>query len=271
MRRDDTYLTRAPATSLSLALFVLIFMGFPPKAHSQAAKNEPANVPRASKQHFAEACGKLPLAFEANTGQTSEQVKFLSLGQGYTLFLTRNAETVLVLNPSSQEKTSEQPKKTPPAKPKPRRESTPPWVVRIKLVNADVNSRAEGLEGLPGKANYFIGNDPTKWRANVPMFTRVMYRNVYPGVDLAYYGNQRQLENDFIVAPGADPHSVVLKFAGIEKLSLDAQGGLILKAKVGAIRFGKPCIYQEINGARREIAGTYILKSVREVGFRLAA
>ena len=104
----DTYLRGVPATSLSLALLALIFIGFQPKAQAQAVKNEPTNDASASKQHFVEAYGKLPLAFAANTGQTSIQVRFLSRGQGYTLFLTRNAEAVLVLSTSSQKKTSGQ-------------------------------------------------------------------------------------------------------------------------------------------------------------------
>lgn len=255
-------------TSLILAL---MFIGFQPKAQAQAANSEHANVAKVSKQHFVEAYGKLPLAFEANTGQTSDEVKFLSRGQGYTLFLARNAETVLVLSASSQKEASERPPNTRPARFKPRRESAPPWVVRMELVNADVSSQGEGLEELPGKANYFIGNDPSKWRTNVPLFSRVQYRNVYPGVDLVYYGNQTQLENDFIVAPGADPQSITLRFIGAEKLSLDSQGNLILAAKEGEVRFQKPRIYQDVNGTQHEISGDYLLKDVHQVGFQVAA
>jgi Beta-propeller repeat len=269
--KRDTYLRGVPATSLSLALFALISIGFQPKAQAQAAKTEPANVPTASKQHLAEEYGKLPLAFEANTGQTSDDVKFLSRGQGYTLFLTRNAETVLVLSASAQKETSERPPNAPPVRLKPRRESTPPWVVRMNLLNADVTSQAEGLEELPGKANYFVGNDPGKWRTNVPLFSRVQYRNVYPGVDLVYYGNQNQVENDFIVAPGADPQSITLSFTGAEKLSLDSQGNLVLAAKEGEVRFERPRIYQDVNGTQLEISGDYLLKDVHQVGFQVAA
>src|SRR5690349_2580796 len=145
------------------AFLALTFIGFQPKVQAQTTKTKPANVSSASTRHFAEAYGNLPLAFEANTGQTDRQVEFLARGQGYALFLTRNAETVLVLSTSSQKKTSERPPKSPPARFKPQRESTPPSVVRMKLVNAALNSQAEGLEQLPGKANYFIGNDPEKW------------------------------------------------------------------------------------------------------------
>jgi hypothetical protein len=124
---------------------------------------------------------------------------------------------------------------------------------------------------LPGKTNYFIGNDQTKWRTNVPLFTKVKYRDVYRGVDLVYYGNQKELEYDFIIAPGANPHSVTLKFTGQKKLSLDAQGGLVLGVKGSEVRLEKPRIYQEIDGARKEISGGYEFKNAHEVSFQVAA
>jgi hypothetical protein len=141
----------------------------------------------------------------------------------------------------------------------------------MKLVNADVTSGAEGLEELQGKANYFIGNDPRKWRVNVPLFSRVRFHNIYPGVDLVYYGNQKQLENDFIVAPGANPQSITLNFDGAEKLSLDAQGNLVLAAREGEVRFERPRIYQDVDGKRRKVPGHYLLKDARQVGFQVAA
>jgi hypothetical protein len=150
-------------------------------------------------------------------------------------------------------------------------ESTPSAVVRLKLAGAKLDPEVEGLGTLSGKANYMIGNDPKKWRTNVPLFTKVKYRDVYPGVDLVYYGNQKRLEHDFIVAPGADPHSITLNFAGAEKLSLDAQGGLALAVQKGEVRLEKPRIYQEVDGARRKVSGGYVLKNAHEAGFQIAA
>jgi hypothetical protein len=218
-----------------------------------------------------ETYGKLPLSFEANAGQTDSQVKFLSRGSGYTLFLSGRAETVLLLYRSAQNDTPPDSADTLPATVKARRASTPAAAVRMELVNAQATSQAEGLDELPGKAHYFIGNDPKEWRTNVPLFTKVQYRDIYPGVDLLYYGNQSQLEYDFIVAPGADPRSVALNFTGVEKLSLDAQGGLVLGVNGGEVRMEKPRIYQEVSGARREISGGYVLKNAQQVSFQVAA
>src|SRR4029077_5841117 len=193
--------------------------------------------PDESKARLVNSYGRLPLSFEANRGRTDSQVKFMSRGQGYTLFLTRRAETVLVLRKPAPQRDLLKPAAlvSVPATLNPDA-AGPPAIVRMKLVGANAKPRAEALDELPGKANYFIGNDPKKWRTNVPLYAKVRYRDVYPGVDLMYYGNQRQLEHDFIVAPGADPRSITLNLAGAEKLSLDPQGALVLVVKDGELR-----------------------------------
>src|SRR2546426_8760694 len=127
----------------------------------------------------------------------------------------------------------------------------------MKFVGANPKTRVKGQKELPGKANYFIGNDPAKWRTNVPTYAKVQYRDLYPGIDLIYYGNLRQLEYDFVVRPGADPKQIVVSVEGADNLEVDAQGDLVLDTAAGAIRQRKPVIYQNIDGARREIPGGY--------------
>jgi len=218
------------------------------------------------------AYNSLPLYFEANRGEADPQVKFVSRGSGYTLFLTRGAEAALVLRKPTPKRDPMQPAALVSAGVAPQSETaSPPAVVRMKLVGRNARPRVAGLDELRGKANYFIGNNPRKWRTNVPMYAKVRYREVYPGVDLVYYGNQRQLEHDFIVAPGADPRSITLNLAGAEKLSLDPQGTLVLAVKDGEVRLDKPRIYQEVDGAQREIAGGYALKNAHQVGFQVAS
>jgi hypothetical protein len=124
-------------------------------------------------------------------------------------------------------------------------ESQPPQVMRIRLVGGNAKTHVVGLDELPGKSNYFIGNDPGKWRTNVPNYSKVKYQNVYPGVDLVYHGNQRQLEYDFVVAPGADPSQIKLSFAGADGMRVDAASGdLALKLGDEEVRFRKPTVYQ---------------------------
>jgi len=220
-----------------------------------------------AKADLNESYGKLPLHFEANQGQTHKDVRFLSRGPGYGLYLTGN-EAVLVLSTPDPEKnlntrsTSGQP--ATPAQ-------TKPVALRMSLIGAAPAPLVSGLEELPGKANYFVGKDSSQWRTNVPTYAKVHYREVYPGIDLVYYGNQRQLEYDFIVSPDADPGKIALTFKGAKRLEIDAQGDLVLHLPGGAIRQHKPVIYQDIDGVRQEIAGSYVRKGANRVGFKVAA
>ena len=214
--------------------------------------------------------GRLPLSFEANKGQTDSQVKFLLRGSGYMVFLTRRGEAVLVLRKPPKRDPSLHTTNGAALEPD-LTSAAPSTVVRMTLVGARIAPRVEGVQEQPGKANYFVGNNSKKWRANVPMFAKVRYRNIYPGVDLEYYGNPSGgLENDFIVAPGADPHSIVLNFARIDNLSLDSQGGLVLAVKGGEVRFSKPRFYQAIGAAHREILGSYVLEGTEHASFQVA-
>ncbi len=150
-----------------------------------------------SQPKIIENYGKLPLSFEANRGQTDKQVKFLSRGPGYNLFLTPT-EAVLVLSK---------------LEPIPSFQADSSTVVRMRLIGSNTDPKIIGLEPLSGKSNYFIGNNPKQWHANVTHYARVKYQNVYPGIDLVYYGKQQQLEYDLVVAPGSDPKTIQLVFA----------------------------------------------------------
>jgi hypothetical protein len=128
-----------------------------------------------------------------------------------------------------------------------------------------------GVEQLPGKSNYFIGNDPKQWRVGIAHYAKVKYEGVYPGIDLIYYGNQGQVEYDFVVAPGADPGAIKLAFEGMERLRVDAEGNLIVHATGGEVIQHAPAIDQEINSVKQIIPGHYVLQGKGQVGFRVAA
>ena len=206
------------------------------------------------------AYGNLPLSFEPNQGQTNSQVEFLSRGRGYTLFLTQT-EAVLSLRKPTAAKTNETEDSG----------DTTGVVLRMRLVGANPSPRVSGLKQLPGRSNYFLGNDPSKWRTNVPTYAKVQYEDVYPGVDLVYYGNQRQLEYDLIVAPGSDPEAIHLAFEGADKLQKGVQGHLALHTAAGQVRLQKPLVYQETDGIRQEIPAAYVLNGGRQVGFEVGA
>jgi uncharacterized repeat protein (TIGR01451 family) len=207
------------------------------------------------------------LSFVANEGQFDREVKFSSRGGGYELYLTR-AEAVLAL---SKHTAREDQRRTPHAQesddasPATRSSAT----LRMKMLGARREARASGEGQLPGRANYLIGDDPAKWRTGVSTFAAVRYEKIYPGVDLVYYGSQRQLEYDFRVAPHADPRLIKVRFDGARDVSLDSEGQLIVRADGGDVVQRKPLVYQTIRGERREVSARYTIGARREIGFAL--
>jgi hypothetical protein len=234
--------------------------------------------PGGANPRVVEAYGQLPLGFEANEGQTAAEVKFLARGSGYALFLTP-AEAVLTLRqPRGPEAEPLRPglagvTHRPPASAAqaPLGPAAPPMIVHLRLVGANPHPTLEGMDELPGRVNYLRGNDPQQWRTNVPTYGKARYAQAYPGIDLVYYGNPRQLEHDFVVAPGADPSVIAMEIEGAGKACLDARGDLVWATGAGEVRLEKPRIYQEVEGRRREVAGGYVLGPGPRVGFRVGA
>ena len=206
-----------------------------------APRTDPAPSPRVMDSY-----GKLPLSFEANRGQTARQVKFLARGPGYTLFLTPDAA---VLSLHGQKANA---------------------VLRMKLAGANARAGVTGADALPGKSNYFIGSDPNQWRTDVPTYAAVKYAAVYPGIDMLYHGNQRLLEYDFLVAPGADPQAIGIRFQGARKLSVNREGALVIGLGGSEVIEPAPVVYQEIGGQRQTVAGRYVLRGKGRVGFIVA-
>ena len=221
-------------------------------------------VPAAPPPNLQASFLSVPLSFEANQGQTDPEVKFFTRGPGYGLFLTPN-EAVLAL-------THLQPPVSTPSDSPADEAVNEPAVLRMHLIGANPTPTLAGETALPGKVNYFIGNDPNKWESNIPIYGRVRYDNVYPGIDLVYYGNQQQLEYDFVVGPGQDPQHIAIRFEGVTRLELDQNGDLLLlQTEDGVIRQQKPFIYQDVDGKRQIIDGGYVINTEGQVGFQVAA
>jgi hypothetical protein len=225
-----------------ISIFLILISG-----SSARNTNQPSITPAdsGSTGAISAAYTKLPLSFERNEGQTAEQVRFTANGDGYQLFLTDN-EAVLALRQ---------------AEAKDNKEKGGYRVVRMRLLNANENVQTSGLEMLPGKLNYFIGNNPDRWRTDVSLFAKVRYQNVYDGINLIYYGTQRQLEYDFEVRPGIDPRAIKLRFEGTDHVKVDkTDGSLVLAVNDREVRFKSPLIYQlKKDGTRAVIKGGYRL------------
>ncbi len=190
----------------------------------------------ATSSSLPQAYSHIPLQFERNQGQTAKAVQYLARGPGYSLFLTAD-EAVMNL-----------------------REGNGGTVLRAGLAGANPHPSITAEEALAGRANYFHGRDPSRWQHDVPEFGRVHLHNVYDGVDLVYYGNQQQLEYDFLVAPGADSDRIHVRYRGLPTAAIDAQGNLHLGSGSHEVIEHKPVAYQLRDGQRVPVAGSFRMK-----------
>jgi uncharacterized repeat protein (TIGR01451 family) len=229
-----------------LIVCTLIVSGIALQTQAGTTKKH-SSSPASSLAQAVATYARLPLTFEPNEGQSDSQVRFLSRGQGYALFLTSN-EAVLKMAPR-------------------RGTEGETKVVRMKLLGAELNSRIAGIDPRPGYSNYFTGKDPAGWRSAIRQYAKVHYANVYPGIDLLYYGNQRQLEYDFVVRPGSDPGVIRIGFEGAPP-TLDNHGNLILATNQGEVRFNRPVVYQRTPKGKRPIPARYVVRG-EEAGFEL--
>ncbi|MDQ6937513.1 MAG: SBBP repeat-containing protein [Actinomycetota bacterium] len=199
----------------------------------------------------------MPLRFEANRGQAAGSVDFLARGPGYTMALGRDG-AVLSLTSGKGSRAAQG--------------SGHSAVVGMHLVGASTHPVVSGTNRLPGASNYLVGRDRSQWHTGVPSFARVRYQGVYPGVDMVYRGNQRELEYDLVVAPKSDPARIALGFRGSQHLSITASGDLLIHARGATIRQRRPVIYQGEGTARRSVPGHYVLKAGgHQVGFQVAS
>ena len=208
----------------------------------------------------------LPLIFEPNQGQAhldpaDAGAKFVARGPRYSIFLGSEGA---ILSLASKV----QPKR------KSGKQDEPSQVrvtsIEMKLAGANPNPTMRALEPLPGRTNYFIGNDPAKWRTGVPQFARVSYEDVYPGINLVFYGNQGHLEYDFKVAPGSDPTAAEVEFEGARKLALQ-NGNLVIENEDGDVQLEAPRVYQEIGGRQQTVEGKFVLRGANRAGFSIGS
>lgn len=198
------------------------------------------------RKTIAENFGKIPLHFEANRGQTDPSTTFISRAGDHTLLLKKNEAQLLLPNRSRASNG---------------RSEAKPDVLKMKLAAANEDPTIEGLDELPGRINSYLGNDPGRWQHDVPTFGKVKYAGVYPGVDMVYYGNQRQLEYDFLLAPQTNPDVIKLDFENAERVELAPNGDLLVRVGGQTVTHHAPVIYQEIDGVRKIVTGGYDLNA----------
>lgn len=277
LNRRQSGKTCSPTRVLVAITLLMIFAAVALTAGSSAAKLGGANAANSqrlfasrstssatapsARQPVLATYSHLPLIFEPNQGQTDASVRFLARGAGYGLYLTAQ-EAVLAFQQAAANSSHTVVRTS---------------VVSMKLMRAAAADPAGEVQ-LPGKSNYFIGNDPAQWHVDIPQFARVRYRNVYPGIDLVYYGNQGRLEYDFEVAPGSDPGLVTLTFQGrrnqeLQKPRIDASGDLVESIGGSDVRMQAPRVYQKLGAEERVVLGRFALRGQNrdEVGFEVGA
>src|SRR5580700_9135249 len=258
------------ATSLLIFGIFMEFAGALPqgelRAQTSSKASDGSGVTAQDKQKLAASAIKLPLFFEANEGQTDPSVRFLTRSGGYTMFLMPT-ETVLVegKNPTASGEKFGKGFAAFHADAKNAKQS----VLRMELLGANSAPEFQGLQELPGKVNYLIGKNEAAWHTNVALFSEVQVAKVYPGVDLLFHGDQRQLEYDFVVAPGADPRRIGFKIRGAKKIEIAANGNLVLHTLDSEFEMRKPLIYQGEGASRSEVQGRFVLSAKNQVRFEL--
>lgn len=197
-------------------------------------------------EQIASLLSNLPLSFEENRGLASRPVEFLSRGPGYALFLAPS-EAVLAL---PQQAVGSSPAAGP---------SRINSLLRMQLAGGNAKARMSGEELQVGRSNYLVGRDRSRWQTGISQWGRVRASEVYPGVDLIYYGRGRQIEYDFEVSPGADPKRIAMDFVGAEAVTLDSSSGdaVVQVAGGGELRLQKPVLYQVASGRREPVEGAF--------------
>ncbi|HXU39754.1 MAG TPA: SBBP repeat-containing protein [Blastocatellia bacterium] len=257
--KTSPQLHQRAALILAIAtLFSAVVPNIHPVINPVAVQNLPA------KATSSEALNSVHMNFEANRGQADADVKFVGRGKDFGVLLKADG-AVLALQNRKQE----------PADKSVRRgkqssdESLPAHLVTMKLAGANPPAFVSGAQQQTARANYFIGDDPSKWVRGVETYSGVLYSSVYRGIDLVFHSNERQLEYDFMVAPGADADEIRLRFDGVERVTLANEGTLILKTPAGELRHQRPVAYQEKAGSRTPVTAAFKELADGTIGFQV--
>jgi hypothetical protein len=263
----------------AVAMIAVALLAVSPAKHraahaalSPSLASQSKTVPPPARERVKASFASLPLGFEQNYGQTDPQVKYMAHANGYTLFLTnRDAVFAFHARSSASERATGHGPLALQAKSESHAQPNSEAVVRMRLVGGNSNALLTATDQLPGKSNYIRGKDPKNWHTDVSHYARVSYKNIYPGINLAYHGEQSKLEFDFIVAPESNPAPIDLAFNGVQHLATDASGNLIVSSGAGDVVLHKPVAYQQQSGTRQPVDARFVLKADNQVGFELAS
>lgn len=223
--------------------------------YTPALNVRPAQSQEKDTSRIKEAYARLPLSFEPNRGQTDSRVKFLSRTGRHTLWLTKDQAVLGVARTSRHGGAGAS-------------RDVEAAIVRMKFLGANGTPEVTGESRQQGTVSYFLGRR-SEWRPGIPTYARVRYKSLYPGIDLVFYGNNRELEYDLVVSPGADPGQIRFGISGAKNVRLDGDGNLVLETAAGNLIQQKPRIYQRKGAGLVAVTGGYVISGKDEIGFRL--
>ncbi|HWQ02930.1 MAG TPA: SBBP repeat-containing protein, partial [Candidatus Nitrosotenuis sp.] len=286
MKRHSIFV---PMTLLGLLMFCAQqFLAAPPRfGHTAKKIARQANPPTAvqkrlsvrpsptQRRELEKKLDALPLQIEVLKGQPAQELQYIARGNGYLLQFAPDGMSLTLMKsgagPSRGAAQSDESIEADLLKFASENRTVRRQLAQVglRLAGANKNARVEALDPQPGTSNYFIGKDPAKWQTRVPNFSRLRVRQPYEGIDLIYYGNQRKMEFDFVVAPGADPKKIILNVSGAKDLSLSSADDLWLTVPGGKLRLHKPVLYQEIGGKRKTVDGRFLLRNKKQIAFHV--
>lgn len=200
---------------------------------------------------------KMSLRFEVNKGQAEDHVDFIAFGKGTGISLSNNQ---VVFNSKTVENTLLTNNKI-----QPEQQS-----IKMKLLDSNPYSKAEGQDKLPRTSSYYVGNNPLKWKKDIENYAAVKYLDVYPGIDLLYYSKEERLEYDFAIDAGADPGTIKLEFEGIKNISFRDDNSLVFCSETDTLMFTEPVVYQERDSIKQIIPAYYVLNDNQQIGFEIS-
>lgn len=260
----STYAHRPFGSVLRCTAVVLLGMWLMASHSDNVSADSNAATPRATRAAGVPRNVRVPVSFEKNVGQVAGDASFVARTAHYTLRLG-TAEAVMAVVPARTGVAARH------ARRQPRHAAPAASVVRMEFAGGRANAIVSGEQPLPGRANYFIGDDRSKWRTNVPLFGSVRYASLYPGIDVVFYGSEGEIEYDFVLSPDADPRAIRLQFSGASAVRIDAKGDLVLHTAAGPLRQRHPVLYQERGGKRVPVAGRYVRRDSKTFGIDVDA
>jgi hypothetical protein len=262
-----------------ILIFVLFVFGWVVLPSLPARADYLDGADQAQRQVVIRNLNRMPLAFTENQGQFGEQIRFRSNAPGASFFFLTNEVTYQFTRRYQDEDDYLQLGKWgidasqssfEPGENSGLGSKVEHFYVKAKFIGANHKPEIAGEGLMDYKCNYFIGNDPSKWRTDVPDYSAVRYSDIYPGMDLRYYGDGRSLKYDFIVKPGADPSCIEIEYDGVNSISVSDKGELLISTQFGDVIERVPYAYQEMDGHRQRIPCRYAVKDRNRFGFVLA-